>query len=285
MVVEHPTGACHFSAFDGNGNVTALVKTDQTISAQYDYGPFGEPIRSTGLLAKANPFRWCTKYCDEETGLACYGYRYYSAAFGRWLNRDPKEEEGGENLYEFVLNSPLGSFDALGRATEQFVIDAVNTLLQNLGSKSRWESLIPVKGLGPGVWKKDPSTGRIFRIDLTDAAHGNTPNIHVFNGPKAAKRNIASGKVFFERGTGRILPMATIGFGIAAITSLSAAVDSGLYQEAMAAALSGDRAEVEDKLFELSIEMSVQSGSMIPFYSINAMMGMRETSGGSEGGE
>ena len=40
-----------------------------------DYGPFGEVIRSTGLMAKNNPFRFSTKYDDDESDLLYYGYR------------------------------------------------------------------------------------------------------------------------------------------------------------------------------------------------------------------
>jgi RHS repeat-associated protein len=65
-------------------------------------------------MAKANPFRWSTKYCDEETGLVYYGHRFYNPTLGRWLNRDPKQEEGGVNLYAFCGNNPINGFDALG---------------------------------------------------------------------------------------------------------------------------------------------------------------------------
>jgi RHS repeat-associated protein len=51
--------------------------------ARYEYGPFGEVIRATGPMAKANPFRFSTKYQDDETDLAHYGYRYYSASTGK----------------------------------------------------------------------------------------------------------------------------------------------------------------------------------------------------------
>ncbi|WCJ60960.1 hypothetical protein NXS98_07525 [Fontisphaera persica] len=47
-------------------------------AAEYEYGPFGEPIRATGPVALVNPFRFSTKYCDDETGQYYYGYRYYS---------------------------------------------------------------------------------------------------------------------------------------------------------------------------------------------------------------
>jgi len=52
----------HFVAYDGNGNVSALANTaDSTATANYEDGPFGEAIRATGPMAKANPLRFSTK--------------------------------------------------------------------------------------------------------------------------------------------------------------------------------------------------------------------------------
>jgi RHS repeat-associated protein len=79
-------------------------------------GPFGELIRATGPMAKANPCRFSTKYQDDETDLLYYGYRYYNAGMGRWLSRDPAgEAEGGPNLHGFVADDPLSKIDLLGR--------------------------------------------------------------------------------------------------------------------------------------------------------------------------
>ncbi len=75
-------------------------------------GPFGEVIRATGPMAKANPFRFSTKYQDDETDLLYYGYRYYNAS--RWLSRDPVGERGGDNLYAFSGNDLLNFVDYLG---------------------------------------------------------------------------------------------------------------------------------------------------------------------------
>ncbi|MDD4406252.1 MAG: RHS repeat-associated core domain-containing protein [Parabacteroides sp.] len=58
-----------------------------------------------------------TKYTDNETDLVYYGYRYYSPALGRWLSRDPIEEQGGLNLYGFVNNDPVNKWDKLGQLT------------------------------------------------------------------------------------------------------------------------------------------------------------------------
>jgi RHS repeat-associated protein len=87
---------------------------DGTIAARYEYGPFGELLRATGLMAKVNPFLFSTKYYDWETGLYYYGYRYYDPSTGRWPNRDPIGEAGGANLYGFLDNSPPNAFDPLG---------------------------------------------------------------------------------------------------------------------------------------------------------------------------
>jgi RHS repeat-associated protein len=148
VVVSNATLGAHFASYNGNGNLRALVGADSgTLSAAYEYGPFGELIRQDGAMAKANTFRFSTKYQDDETELLYYGYRYYSASIGRWLTRDPIEEEQGPvsvperqitsqpemyleitndaleyndglNLYEFGRNNPIDRFDVLGLACD-----------------------------------------------------------------------------------------------------------------------------------------------------------------------
>ena len=91
-------------------------------------GPFGEVIRATGSMARANPFRFSTKYQDDESDLVYYGYRYYGASAGRWLSRDPIAEAGftmlrqgrknrrveDEHPYLFGRNDPFRYFDVHG---------------------------------------------------------------------------------------------------------------------------------------------------------------------------
>ena len=103
-------------AYDGTGNILAYLDTaDGKKVAEYEYGPFGEPLRETGPLAKAHPHRWSSKYTDEETGFSYYGYRYYVPQSGRWLSRDPIEERGGLGLYGFVYNNTNFWIDIDGR--------------------------------------------------------------------------------------------------------------------------------------------------------------------------
>jgi RHS repeat-associated protein len=61
---------------------------DGPVVAQYDQGPFGELLRASGPLARENPFRFSTKYQDDETDLICFGPPCYPASLGRWLSRD-----------------------------------------------------------------------------------------------------------------------------------------------------------------------------------------------------
>ncbi|MDR3560083.1 MAG: RHS repeat-associated core domain-containing protein [Negativicutes bacterium] len=135
-----------FAAFDGNGNVAALVKTtDGTSVANYEYGPFGEVIRSTGPMAKVNPMRFSTKYQDDESDLFYYGYRYYKPSAGTWLSRDPYTESGGINLYSYVNNAPTISIDPLGKTTRSGGSIALNPTDvtfegKKIGSVQAWKN-------------------------------------------------------------------------------------------------------------------------------------------------
>ena len=107
-----------FVAFDGNGNVVALTDAGGTsILAQYEYGPFGEVLRATGPMAKANPFGFSTKYQDDETDLIMYPYRPYSASQGRFLSRDPLDEWDFRQSYSRTLN-PREQLALLQRAPD-----------------------------------------------------------------------------------------------------------------------------------------------------------------------
>ncbi|MBI5693764.1 MAG: RHS repeat-associated core domain-containing protein [Verrucomicrobia bacterium] len=117
QLVDHTASRTYLAAYDGNGNVAALLNPDTgTLAAAYEYGPFGEAIRAdaTDEFAASQPFRFSTKWTDFETGLVYYGRRFYSPSQGRFLGRDPKDEKGGLHLYAFVANSPVNRWDYLG---------------------------------------------------------------------------------------------------------------------------------------------------------------------------
>lgn len=114
----------YFPTHDANGNISALIKaSDGSIAAIYEYGAFGEPMRSElidqTIIDDPNPFQFATEYTDYESGLVYYGRRYYSPSLGRFINRDPAEEAGGLNLYAFCFNDGVDRFDRLGMGGDQ----------------------------------------------------------------------------------------------------------------------------------------------------------------------
>ncbi|MGB4091891.1 MAG: RHS repeat-associated core domain-containing protein, partial [Ruminococcus flavefaciens] len=147
LAITDASQGSHFCAYDGNGNITALVKaSDGTVSARYEYGPFGELLRATGPMAKANPFRFSTKYQDDESDLIYYGYRYYSPSTGRWLNPDPlcngpifvvKEVVFRELRYVFARNDGVGWIDPLGLWEGTFVVSHYNVPLHGEQARVR----------------------------------------------------------------------------------------------------------------------------------------------------
>jgi RHS repeat-associated protein len=72
-------------------------------------------------IAAENPWRFSSKRQDPTTDWVHYEFRVYDPSSGRWLSRDPIGEAGGENLYGFVGNNPLGAVDALGLAAISYL--------------------------------------------------------------------------------------------------------------------------------------------------------------------
>jgi hypothetical protein len=60
LAINDPSNGVHFSGFDGNGDVAALVKgTDGAMGGLFQYGPFGERQRLTGPEVNPTPLRAC----------------------------------------------------------------------------------------------------------------------------------------------------------------------------------------------------------------------------------
>ena len=104
----------YIPCYDHNGNIVLYVSKTGSVAAQYTYDPYGNVIESSGPLANMFSFGFSTHYHDRETGMVGYKRRFYRPDLGRWLNRDPIEEEGGENLYAFCKNNPVFYFDNAG---------------------------------------------------------------------------------------------------------------------------------------------------------------------------
>lgn len=114
LAVRAP-GHDSLALYDGNGNITGYADAATgALRASFEYGPFGETLLASGDLSSIGSFRFSTKQEVGETGLLDYGYRHLVTKTGRWLSKDPIEEDGGVNLYEFVDNDSVNNLDYLG---------------------------------------------------------------------------------------------------------------------------------------------------------------------------
>jgi RHS repeat-associated protein len=107
-------GQTYHPVADANGNITDYVATNGAVVAHYEFDAFGNTVAQSGALADAFAYRFSTKYTDVETGLVCYGFRYYSPELGRWVSREPIGETWCRNLYSFVDNQVPMAVDYLG---------------------------------------------------------------------------------------------------------------------------------------------------------------------------
>ena len=167
LMIEKP-GACMMHVtHDGNKNVSDLVflKNGYGVAAHYEYAPFGALTASTRNSSSTaydfrsyNPFRFSSEYADDALGLVYYNYRHYESVMGRWLSRDPIDEQGGVSLYVFCNNETIDSFDVIGEVSVRDIFDMVfsdiKCRLQGTGSISYtiWPRPRLQLWISPPVW-------------------------------------------------------------------------------------------------------------------------------------
>ncbi|MBN2684666.1 MAG: hypothetical protein JXR40_05260 [Pontiellaceae bacterium] len=111
---------------------------------------------------------------------------YYNPEQGRWLNRDPIEENGGLNLYGFVENNAINSYDVYGlwEATSESKGQARRVYRKENGDDTL-DSLAQKVGLEISEvekWAKityDVETGEQTASSLEDACEISVPNIWI----------------------------------------------------------------------------------------------------------
>ena len=103
-----------FFTHDALKNVTSIFDGEQTRRARYEYAPFGCLLTAEGDMSLQNRFRFSCEFMDDELGLVYYNYRHLNPLDGKWINRDPIQEQGGWNLYGVGGNALYISFDYLG---------------------------------------------------------------------------------------------------------------------------------------------------------------------------
>jgi RHS repeat-associated protein len=107
-------GTLVYYARDHLGSVRDLLVTQNgSRVASYDYDPYGNVTQASGQIS--SNIRYAGMFYHQDSGLYLTHYRAYDPRTGRWLSRDPLEEEGaGNNLYSYVNGDPVNNVDPEG---------------------------------------------------------------------------------------------------------------------------------------------------------------------------
>lgn len=136
LISVHRNDGTFCPAYDANGNVVSYQDESGETVARYEYGAFGELISSTGPLQDSFEHRFSTKRIVPQLGWYWYGHRFYDSKTGRWISRDPLEEQGGLNLYQMVGNDVINKWDYLGMIDARSPVDRCSNMLGDFISRN-----------------------------------------------------------------------------------------------------------------------------------------------------
>jgi len=109
---------------DGTGSTIALTNLRGEVVERCEYDAYGKPSLTdssgAGILESlvGNPYLFCGRPYDVETGLYWYRLRYFDPRVGRFTTYDPIGRFGDPynlgNPYAYVGNNPVNLLDPLG---------------------------------------------------------------------------------------------------------------------------------------------------------------------------
>jgi RHS repeat-associated protein len=105
---------------DHLGSVREFVDATGAVRARYSYDLWGNRTKLSGDLD--SNFGFTGYWYHTPSNLYLSPTRPYSAALGRFINRDPIRENGGINLYVYVLNETVYAADPDGLAGPTTVV-------------------------------------------------------------------------------------------------------------------------------------------------------------------
>jgi RHS repeat-associated protein len=100
---------------DHLGSIREITNSSGALVTRYDFDLWGKRTKLSGTPDSDVGFTG--HHHHAKSGLVLTWYRAYDAGAGRWLSADPLGEEGGMNLYGYVLGNPVNWNDPLGLET------------------------------------------------------------------------------------------------------------------------------------------------------------------------
>lgn len=173
-------------SWDINKNVCELFGPAGYIRTTYSYTPYGS-VTSIGDVNQ--PIQWSSEFCDEETGLKYYNFRYLDTKHGRWINRDPLANTNKVlKLYIFANNNAIVNYDRLGLID----IDILSGITDNSRKRQELEESINMK---VGVTNVNITLGLFANRDFTNEEediNGCKYNVYSINGGVRVGVEVAS---------------------------------------------------------------------------------------------
>ena len=121
MLQSQNSSGVFYTHQDARHNVVSISDSNGQVVEKTRYDDFGQALilgpagQTRAQSAVGNAFLFQGRRFDPETGLYYFRNRYYNAATGRFLQRDPMWDPANSgNQYTFVGNNPVSDLDPSG---------------------------------------------------------------------------------------------------------------------------------------------------------------------------
>jgi RHS repeat-associated protein len=114
LLSRHSSTGSVLYTFDPQGSIAQRLDVHDNILSSLLFDAYGNGISTSSA---SDPFGYEAQwgyYHDPETNVYLLGYRYYDAAIGQFLTRDPIGVTGGVNIYAYVGSNPISHIDKAG---------------------------------------------------------------------------------------------------------------------------------------------------------------------------
>lgn len=137
-------GTKYILGWDQCGTIKAVCNSNGHLVKKILYDSFGNVIHDSNP-ALALPLGFAGGLVDQHTGFVRFGYRDYDPQLGRFTDRDPLGDTGGDHdLYEYCVDDPVNKVDPRGLEGEEIVKKDTPDTDENQKEAKNWiDNLTP----------------------------------------------------------------------------------------------------------------------------------------------